>query len=370
MKAISWITADCFLDVDLPVIARLREHYRIFWQIIISNSCGIDYRGFVRMQIPEAGDNLEIVFVDEKHRRRDPRMLASDCRIIRRAKAFHPDFYYVSGFMLPWGLPLLKVMLPVEKVVMACHNVSTPKGATKSVLAELSMRFVLAFFKNIQVFSKGQHEVLEGRCSGKNVLEAPLALKDFGEPRPGAAADDGIVRFLNFGIIRDYKRVDLLIEAGCLLYERGYRNFRVLIAGSCPEWDARYSGLVRCPGVFELDIRRIPNEDVPGLFAKSDYFVMPYQDIAQSGALTVAFQYNLPPIVSDIPQFREFVEDGVTGLYFKSGDAVSLADKMQYALDHYADIYPVLKDNQAAFVRDNLSLDSIVARYRAYFDRL
>lgn len=370
MKTISWITADCFLDVDLPVISRLKNHYRIYWQIIISHSCGIDYRGFVKMQIPEAGDNLEIVFVDEKHRRRDPRMLVSDYGIIRRARAFKPDIYYVSGFMLPWGLPLLRIMLPADKVVMACHNVSTPKGATKSGLAEMSMRFVLASFKNIQVFSKGQHEVLDSRCSGKNVLEAPLALKDFGEPRTREKADDDIVRFLNFGIIRDYKRVDLLIEAGCLLFERGFRNFRVLIAGSCPEWDSRYAKLVRHPEVFELDIRRIPNEDVPGLFARSDYFVMPYQDIAQSGALTVAFQYNLPPIVSDIPQFREFVEEGVTGLYFKSGDAVSLADKMQYVIEHHASVHSSLKVNQAAFVRDNLSLDSIVARYRAYFDRL
>ena len=128
--------------------------------------------------------------------------------------------------------------------------------------------------------------------------------------------------------------------------------------------------MIKYPDVFELDIRRIPNEEVANLFAVSDYFVLPYQDIAQSGAITVAFQYNVPVIVSDIPQFAEFVEEGKTGLCFKSEDVVSLADIMQYAIENHADIYSGLKENQALFVRETLSLDSIVARYRAYFDKL
>ena len=220
------------------------------------------------------------------------------------------------------------------------------------------------------MFSKSQRQVLESRYKGKNVLEAPLALKDYGSPETSQTVEDkGFVRFLNFGIIRDYKRVDLLIEAACLLYERGFRNFRISIAGSCPEWEEKYAAAVKYPEVFELDIRRIPNDEVANLFAVSDYFVMPYQDIAQSGAITVAFQYNVPVIVSDIPQFREFVQDGITGLYFRSEDAVSLADTMQYALENAA-LHDSLKANQAAFVKENLSLESIVDRYRSYIDRL
>lgn len=368
---ISWITADYFIDVDLPIIAGLREYYRIAWQIVISHTSEIDYEDYVRMLIPDPGENLKIVFIYEKYRRRDLRMFFSDLDVVRRAKATAPDFYYISGFMFPWGVLLQRVLLPVDKVVMACHNVSTPKGATKSWLADRIMRFVLRHFKNIQVFSKSQHAVLKRRYKHKNVLEAPLALKDYGPPtREAEAKDREIVRFLNFGIIRDYKRVDLLIEAGCAIYERGYRNFRIVIAGSCAEWNEKYAPLIRHPEIFILDIRRIPNEEVADLFAGSDYFVMPYQDIAQSGAITVAFQYHLPVIVSDIPPFREFVEEGKTGLYFKSEDAMSLADTMQFVLDHHASIHSFLKENQAEFVQENLSTDSIVKRYYSYFEKL
>ena len=371
MKSISWITADYFLDVDLPVISLLKEDYRIYWQIVTGHASGPGQEEYVRLLIPEPGDNLRIEFVHERYRRSDPRMFFSDLGTIRRAKSFRPDLYYISGFMYPWGLLLQKFLLPSERVVMACHNVSTPKGATRSWLARINIGFVLRNFRNIQVFSKSQRAVLESRYKDKNVLEAPLALKDYGHPSlPDTAQDKGFVRFLNFGIIRDYKRVDLLIEAGCLLYERGFRNYRILIAGSCPEWAERYAPLIKYPEVFEQDIRRIPNEEVANLFSVSDYFVMPYQDIAQSGAITVAFRYNVPVIVSDIPQFREFVQDGKTGICFKSEDAVSLADTLQYAIEHHDAIHETLKLNQAAFVRDNFSLESIVTRYRSYLDRL
>lgn len=371
MKTISWITADCFIDVDLPIIAKLKEEYRIFWQIVIGYNCKIDYEQYVKLLIPDLGKNLIISYIKEPCRHRNPRLLFTTRKMIKLAKAYKPDFYYISGYFAPWGLPLLKMMLSLNKVVMACHNVSTPKGAAHSRMSIWNMNFVLRHFTNLQVFSKGQHAVLDSICSGKNVLEAPLALKDYGKP---VANDDikkeNIIRFLNFGIIRNYKRVDLLIDAACQLFERGYNNFRILIAGSCEDWDKLYAPTIRHPEVFELDIRRIPNEEVADLFARSDYFVMPYQDIAQSGAITVAFQYNVPTIVSDIPQFCEFVEDGITGLMFKSEDATALADKMQYVIDNHKSIHDKLKQNQATFVQRELSLDSIVARYKTYFEKL
>lgn len=371
MKSISWITADFFIDVDLPIIAKLKENFIIFWQILIGYGSKIDYEQYVRLLIPDEGPNLIILFVYEPCRRRNPRLLFSTFRTIKKAKEYNPDFYYISGYMEPWGLPLMKTMLPIDKVVMACHNVSTPKGAINPRMAKWNMDFILRNFNNIQVFSKGQHAVLDSMCTGKNVLEAPLALKDYGKPKLDEhIKEENVIRFLNFGIIRDYKRVDLLIEAACQLYERGYKNFRVFIAGNCGDWDKRYAPMIRHPEVFELDIRRIPNEEVANLFARSDYFVMPYQDIAQSGAITVAFQYNLPTIVSDIPQFREFVEDGKTGLVFKSENATALADKMQYVMDNHEEIYKELKQNQAEFVRQELSIHSIVDKYKAYFENL
>ena len=367
MKKISWITAESFLDVDLPVISKLKNSYKIFWQIIINNDSSKDY---VNQLIPEFGENLIVKYVYERYRRRDPRLFFITYKILKTAKLCVPNLYYIDGFMLPWGPLLMRLLLPKKTVVVACHNVTTPKGGSLQVISKIAMNFVLHKFNNIHVFSKGQKEKLEEKYPSKNILLAPLALKDYGAPSVSLEREDlNYVRFLYFGIIREYKRVDLLIDAACQLYDRGYNNFKVLIAGSCDNWPTRYAPKIAYPEIFEVDIRRIPNDEVANLFARSDYFVMPYQDIAQSGAITVAFQYNVPTIVSNIPQFHEFVDDGKTGLMFKSEDATALADKMQYVIDNHSRIHKTLKQNQADFVRHNLSLDSIVEKYINYFDR-
>ncbi len=97
MKTISWITAYYFLDVDLPIIAKLKNEYNIYWQIVIGHNENIDYKNYVQSHIPECGENLEIVYVYEKHRRRDPRTFFSDFKLVSRAKSHNPDFYYISG---------------------------------------------------------------------------------------------------------------------------------------------------------------------------------------------------------------------------------------------------------------------------------
>ena len=183
-------------------------------------------------------------------------------------------------------------------------------------------------------------------------------LKDDGMPNK-TKTEDGKIRFLFFGNVVKYKRLDLLIEATNILAKRNISNFQVTIAGKAKNWND-YQVLIEHPELITTRIERIPNEDVADLFAENNYFVMPYQDIAQSGAITVAFNYNIPTIVSDIPQFKEFVEDGVTSLSFKSEDAISLADTMQYAIEHHTEIYNSLRENQKKLVEEKFSETSIV----------
>ncbi|MCR5569131.1 MAG: glycosyltransferase [Paludibacteraceae bacterium] len=369
-KKISWITAECYLDVDLPIIAELRKYYSIYWQVVLPYNCTIDNEAYVSSLIPNPGSNLSIEFVYQKYRMRDIRTLFQYVRVVKKAKSFNPDLYYLSNYQMPYGIITYKALLPIDKVVVPCHNVSTPKGASNAGFTEKYTKWWLKTFQNIQVFSKSQKKVLDTMVSGKNVLYAPLAIKDYGAPKINYDKNDSNeVRFLSFGIIQKYKRIDLLIEAGNLLVERGCKNFKITIAGNCKDWE-NYSKLVRYPKIFEFDIRRIPNEEVANLFAKNHYFVMPYQDIAQSGAITVAFRYNLPTLVSDIDPFKEFVNDGVTGLTFKSEDAIALVDKMQYIINNHEAIYQQLCLAQADYVEKELSLNSIVSRYIVFFDNI
>lgn len=372
MKKISWITSDYYLDVDLPIINELQHTFMIDWQIVISYNSTINYEAYVS-NIIQKKDHLRISFVYQKYRNRDLRNLFFYYWILRKAKCFSPDFYYLSHLAMPYGIVLYKVLLPMEKTIAACHNVSTPQGASSEKFTSIYIDRWIKTFKNIQVFSNGQKKILKSKYQNKNILMAPLAIKDYGQP--SVTIDKtalGTIRFLYFGNIVDYKRVDLLIEAGNLLYEGEGKKFRICIAGNCSDkiWKEKYAPLIKYPEIFDLFIKRIPNEEVANLFASSHYFVMPYQDIAQSGAITVAFRYNLPTIVSDIEPFKEFVENNVTGITFKSEDANDLANKMLYLINNHAVEYSRLSNAQASFVEKELSLKSIVNRYIDYLNKI
>lgn len=367
---IAWITPDYYLDVDLPIVNSLSKLFTIKWMIVISrNASIIDNKKFVEHGLTHR-TNLLISFTKLQYRSFSPQIWRSYYKIVEEAKTFNPDIYYISLYGMPHALLFYQFFLPKDKCVAACHNVTTPKGAKWEKIARIYTRCWLSHFKNIQVFSKGQYNKLVTKYHSKNILMAPLALKDYGEPK---GMPDKLhtypIRFLFFGNILEYKRVDLLIEAVNKLARMGYTNFKVRIAGACQDWE-KYQELIYYPEYFELYIKRIPNENVADLFADSHYFVMPYQDIAQSGAITVAFRYNLPTITSNIEQFKEFVAEKETGLMFENGNSDDLAATMQYAIEHHEEIYCRLCNKQKDFVQRELSLESIVKRYIDYFNSL
>jgi len=364
MKKICWVTADCFVDVDLPIVPELAKQYNIKWNIIIAKNAEIDYFDLVNNKMNDSEVGLQIIHF--KNRMRNPLLFFEYYKLIVKLKKQKADLYYIDMPGMPYFLPLVRLFIGKKKAIIAAHNVSTPKGAANHRLADLYMKFTLHFFLNFHVFSKNQNQILISKYSNKNILLAPLALKDFGVSNK---PNTNIITFLNFGIIRDYKRIDVLIEAANIAYEKTKKTFIVKIAGKCDDW-TKYERLIKYPFLFDLRIESIPNEDIPDLFASSHYFVLPYQDIAQSGALTVAFNYNLPVIASNLDSFKEFIINNKTGFLFETASVNSLVEIMEEILNKHNTVYPELKTNLQQFVNEKYSMESIINNYKEYFDKL
>lgn len=368
MKRLSWISCDSFIDTDLQTIKRLKQYFKIKLFIVVGKRNTIDYEEMVKEALRNS--DVEVDYIYMSRRQRSLMNIITYMNIIVKAKKFRPNIFYISYQGIPYGGLMYKLMLPSNKIVAACHNVSTPQGAVNERMAVYYTAYWLHCFKNINVFSESQKDILERDYPQKNALMTPFFLKDYGHPNISKdKLDTKKIRFTVFGNIVRYKRIDLLIKAAELLFEKGLDNFVVRIAGSCKDWQ-RYQGMIKHPELFELKIERIANDEIPNLFADSHYAIFPYQDIAQSGSITVAFSYNVPTIVSDIPQFKEFVIEGKTSLAFKSQDVESLADVMEYAIVNHKEIYPKLCVNQKEFVDNHFADDVIVGKYVDFFNKL
>ena len=86
--------------------------------------------------------------------------------------------------------------------------------------------------------------------------------------------------------------------------------------------------------LFVLDIRYIPDEDLFRYYSLADLIVLPYRKIYQSGVLLMAMTFGVPVVASNIPGMCEIVVDQENGLLFKSGDFVSLAEKIDFAIQN------------------------------------
>lgn len=367
MKSITWITANFFIDVDHFIVPYLAKYFKIHWIIFGGSQKHPAYEELVRLS-KENGFDIEYRAITGKWY--SPLHFLKFRKLFNHAKSLNNDLIYVDCGLTFWNYYAAISSLPVNKTIVATHNVKTPKGARLEKFARYFMKHTLHHFSNFQVFSKNQGEYLKKLVhEEKNVLYAPLALKDYG-PKAPRSKYHNLVHFLSFGHIRHYKRIDLLIDAAQMLYEESRADFKVTIAGNCAEW-TEYAKRIKYPEIFDLKIGFIDDCDVAQFFSDADYLVLPYQDLAQSGAITVAFNYDVPVITSNIEQFREFVEENRNGFLFESENVAALKDIMQKALSmQHGPKYTELVQSTHDYVVQNYALSSIAEKYISYFSKM
>jgi glycosyltransferase involved in cell wall biosynthesis len=144
---------------------------------------------------------------------------------------------------------------------------------------------------------------------------------NFGKPVPKNEAkkllglDASTNYMLFFGFIRDYKGLDLLLEA---FADERLRKFplKLIIAGEFYSDRKKYDDLIEKFNLKDLIIQKtdfIPDSEVYKYFCAADIVVQPYKHATQSGVTQIAYQFNKPMIVTNVGGLAEIVPDGKAG---------------------------------------------------------
>ena len=362
-KKIVWVTPIFCMDNNKDVVPYLSKYFDIHW-IIVSSELPANAQDVLNMK--KSSLTIEYYLISDKWY--NPVVFLSYKRLYSHIKELSGDTIYYNKAPQLWEYYAARLYLPRKKIVFALHNVKVPKGARYETMARFYMRKMIRHFTNFHVFSLNQKNYLESISSGKNILYAELPLLNFGNKLERKYYLDK-VNFLAFGFIRRYKRFDLLIDAAQALYEETKVPFTITIIGQCKNWEI-YQNRIRYPELFNLNIGYVDDEDIPSIFSNCDYLVLPYQDLAQSGPLMLAFYYNVPVIASDIAAFREFIQEGVNGFFFESENSSSLKDLMKRLLLLDKSQKEELVSNVKKYTDENHSLESLAIRYNKYFNRL
>ena len=239
-----------------------------------------------------------------------------------RIKREKPDMVvmkYWTPFMAPCFGTVARIARSngVTKVVCQIDNVEPHEH---HIIDKPCNHYYLGAVDGFVYMSEQVHGELKAYTTAPAIFSPHPMFENFGvaEQRTeacrkiGISAEDKYTLF--FGLIRDYKGLDLLLKAWAQWNPEGRR---LLIAGEFYASREKYISLIEELGLEDrvvLHDRFIADEDVRYYFSAADALVLPYRTATQSGVTQIAYNFSLPMIVTRVGGLPEIVPDGRVGL--------------------------------------------------------
>lgn len=120
-------------------------------------------------------------------------------------------------------------------------------------------------------------------------------------------------QLLFFGFIRDYKGLDLLLDALSILDD----SYELMVAGEVYGSFGKYEKQIEELGIshkVHLFNHYIGDDEVPLYFSAADVCVLPYKSATQSGITSIAMHFELPIIATNVGGLPELVRHDINGL--------------------------------------------------------
>ena len=275
----------------------------------------------------------------------------------KKIRDFDPDILVIK-YWLPFMGPAFGTIARMVR----------RKGKTKviSILDNIiphehrsgDMSFTRYFVKPVDGFIAMSESVLHDLghfTESKPALLIPHPLYDnFGEPVPMQEARNRLKLpegplLLFFGFIRDYKGLDLLLDALAMLKDH---PVKAVVAGEFYTDPDPYLHQIKHLGLEEKVILRtdfIPDEMVRFYFSAADLVVQPYKSATQSGVTQICYHFEKPMVVTNVGGLAEIVPDGKAG-YVTEPEAGAIASAIRRFFDQgSASFLPAIRELKKAY---------------------
>jgi glycosyltransferase involved in cell wall biosynthesis len=238
--------------------------------------------------------------------------LPSAARLLSRVEALEPDVVHVQWLPRP-ELDRRWVRRLRAPSVFTAHDVVPRRTRARAVWPGL-----LRWFGRVVVHSEGAVQQLaeldvEATRIPHPVFEAKREL-----PPPVGKT------LLFFGLIRDYKGLDVLVRA-----LPDVPDAQLVVAGDPVDSIEPVLALAQELGVDDrIDWRLgyVPDAEVPELLEQAAVIVLPYLQHDSSGVLATAIGYGRPVVATDVGSLGEQVREFGAGRVVPPGDAAALAE--------------------------------------------
>jgi glycosyltransferase involved in cell wall biosynthesis len=275
-----------------------------------------------------------------------------------RADLVHWQWFSVEQ-LDAWLLP------PKRPRVLTAHNVTAHEAAPGQAAAR--KRLLRSMDAVVVHSAHGAEQAERLGADPARVRVIPHGAFDYltsqeGElPLPAQLADVSGPVVLFFGLIRDYKGVDVLLRAW-----RSVPDAELWVVGM-PRIDMTPLRSL-APARVRFVPRFVGDLELPAYFRRADVVVLPYRDADQSGVLYTALAFGKPLVVSDVGGFGEVAAHGAARLV-PPGDEEALSAALTELLAEPA-ARAQLADAAAHAAAGPYSWDSIGQRTLALYREL
>ena len=280
-------------------------------------------------------------------------------RTARAIRAWGPDVL-VLRYWMSWFAPSLgyvaRHMAPGCKVIGILDNVIPHEPHWFD--APLTRRFLRSLDGAVTLCEEVGRDLQALRPEVPHTVLPHPIYTHFGAKLPREEAErllglpSGRRTLLFFGLIREYKGLDILLQAFDLLDDR----YQLVIAGEPYGSFEKYQRLIdggRAPADVHVFPDYIRDEEVKRYFSAADLAVLPYRSATQSGISSVSTHFGVPMVVTGVGGLRETVGDRGTGIVCDNGSPACVAQAIGRYFDDL-ELQQRLREGMAA-ERDRLS---------------
>jgi len=137
---------------------------------------------------------------------------------------------------------------------------------------------------------------------------------------------------LFFGRIWRYKGLHQLIKANNMLKKNNI-SYKLVIAGTGEDINI-YKDLISDNRDYVFKNYFISNSDIPDLFRKSSFVVLPYIEATQSGVIALAYSFGKPVIATNVGSMSEYVKNGESGIIVEPNNITKLCAAIKLLIEN------------------------------------
>ena len=250
----------------------------------------------------------------------------------RAIREWNPDLL-VMRYWMSWFAPSLGYI--ARHMKKSCKVISILDNVIPHEPHFFDRPFTKYFLKPqdgfIVLCNAVRQDLLDIMPDARHICTPHPLYSHFGEKMPRMEAgkavgikDGNTKNILFFGLIREYKGLDLLIEAFGLLD----KSYRLIVAGEPYGSFEKYQKLIDASPNKEnilLNTNYIEDSQVSKYFSSSDVCVLPYRSATQSGISSISYHFEVPMITTDVGGLRETIGERGTGVIIDNGEPATIA---------------------------------------------